>query len=276
MTINTNRRILCLFNLSDVIAQPWLDAGYEVHSVDPQHGIDSAERHTNYGEHGENYCLHFKHACTAEEHFTRWQATPPCWQVQFDLVIAFPVCTDLAVSGAAHWKKKAEADPDFQRKAVKSALVATHYNAPYIIENPVGRLATMWRAPDIYLHPYEYGGWIDPNEAEHPQWPEYIAPMDAYPKKTGLWLGEGAQLPLRNPVEPEQGNSRQHLKLGGKSMKTKNIRSQTPRGLALGIFLANCEMTEFISWVSMNEHQYWNYITEYNVAEMNVINGSLS
>jgi len=41
------------------------------------------------------------------------------------------------------------------------------------------------------------------------------------------------------PVEPETGHSRQHLKLGGKSMKTKNIRSATPRGFAQAVFNAN-------------------------------------
>ena len=35
--------------------------------------------------------------------------------------MAFPVCTDLAVSGAAHFKRKAERDPLFQRKAANYA-----------------------------------------------------------------------------------------------------------------------------------------------------------
>ena len=35
------------------------------------------------------------------------------------------------------------------------------------------------------------------------------------------------------------GNSRQHRKLGGKSAKTKNIRSATPRGFAQAVFECN-------------------------------------
>jgi hypothetical protein len=48
-------------------------------------------------------------------------------------------------------------------------------------------------------------------------------------------------MPWTDPVEPEQGHSRQHLKLGGKSMKTKNIRSATPRGFAKAVYEFNSE-----------------------------------
>ena len=110
---------------------------------------------------------------------------------------------------------------------------------PYFIENPVSVLSTLWRKPDYSFHPFEYGGYIEPDEAEHPKWPDYIAPMDAYPKKTCLWTGGGFTMPTISPVEPEAGHSRQHLKLGGKSQKTKNIRSATPRGFAQAVFNAN-------------------------------------
>jgi hypothetical protein len=47
-------------------------------------------------------------------------------------------------------------------------------------------------------------------------------------------------MPDRKPVECDSfGSSTQHRKLGGKSMKTKNIRSATPRGFARAIFEAN-------------------------------------
>ena len=38
---------------------------------------------------------------------------------------------------------------------------------------------------------------------------------------------------------PIWGYSDQHNKLGGKSLKTKNIRSATPRGFAQAVFEAN-------------------------------------
>ena len=110
---------------------------------------------------------------------------------------------------------------------------------PYFIENPVSVLATMWRKPDYRFHPYEYGGYIPDDQAEHPRWPEYIAPRDAYPKNTCLWTGFGFVMPWTDPVEPEQGHSRQHLKLGGKSQRTKDIRSATPRGFATAVYEFN-------------------------------------
>jgi hypothetical protein len=68
------------------------------------------------------------------------------------------------------------------------------------------------------------------------QWPEIIAARDAYPKKTCLWTGGGFLLPPMKPVEVRPGYSDQHHKLGGKSIKTKNIRSATPRGFARAVF----------------------------------------
>ena len=110
---------------------------------------------------------------------------------------------------------------------------------PYFIENPVSVLATKWRKPDYNFHPYEYGGYISDDQAEHPRWPEYIAARDAYPKKTCLWTGGGFNMPWTDPVAPEQGHSRQHLKLGGKSQRTKDIRSATPRGFATAVYEFN-------------------------------------
>ena len=164
--------------------------------------------------------------------------------------MAFPVCTDMAVSGAAHFKRKAELDPLFQTKAVEYAVLCAQLfialGVPFFVEHPVSVLATKWRKPDHSFHPYEYGGYIPDREAEHPVWPEYIAPKDAYPKKTCLWTGNGFRMPFKHGVEPEEGHSRQHLKLGGKSQKTKNIRSATPRGFARAVWATHTSQLRLI------------------------------
>ena len=46
-------------------------------------------------------------------------------------------------------------------------------------------------------------------------------------------------MPGKKYVHVDDGYSDQHKKLGGKSLKTKNIRSATPRGFAKAVFLAN-------------------------------------
>ncbi|MEO9300096.1 hypothetical protein ABFY71_19125, partial [Devosia sp. RY10] len=78
--------------------------------------------------------------------------------------LAFPPCTDLAVSGAAHFAGKAAKNPAFQDEAVAMAKVAAalgdKYNVPYMIENPISVLSSKWRKPDYSFHPYEYGGYL--------------------------------------------------------------------------------------------------------------------
>ena len=159
------------------------------------------------------------------------------------LGMAFPVCTDMAVSGAAWFASKAKRDPQFQTKAVMQAVLCADLfedlGVPYMIENPVSVLATKWRKPDYNFHPYEFGGYIPDNAAEHPRWPEYIAPRDAYPKKTCLWTGGGFTMPEKKAVDVPAGYSTQHKKLGGKSQRTKDIRSATPRGFARAVSDAN-------------------------------------
>ena len=60
---------------------------------------------------------------------------------------------------------------------------------------------------------------------------------DAYKKRTLLWGNFNTNL-KKNPVEPVIP-SPLHQKLGGKSAKTKELRSITPPGFARAFFEAN-------------------------------------
>lgn len=224
--------VLSLYDYTGEALRPWAEAGYQCYAVDIQHPI---EGRTEGNIHYMHVDLH-----NVWDHLALYMT---CRNKNVVFGMAFPVCTDMAVSGAAHFKAKAERDPEFQTKAVGHAKrCASFFNdlsVPYFVENPVSVLATKWRKPDYKFDPYEYGGYIPEAEAEHPKWPDYIAPRDAYPKKTCLWTGGGFAMPDKKPVEVEEGYSRQHRKLGGKSMKTKNIRSATPRGFARAVFEAN-------------------------------------
>ena len=233
------QHVISLYDYTGEALKPWAEAGYTCHAFDIQHDeaslIDFFEgggsisfRKADLHDHKN---LNAIHSAFADK------------PVAFGM--AFPVCTDMAVSGAAWFKKKAEVDPFFQEAAVSYAIwcdrLFNSLHVPYFIENPVSVLATKWRKPDHTFHPYEYGGYIAKNNAQHPRWPDYIADRDAYPKKTCLWTGNGFVMPPKVPVEPETGHSRQHLKLGGKSAKTKNIRSATPRGFAIAVMAANTQ-----------------------------------
>lgn len=148
------------------------------------------------------------------------------------IVFAFPPCTDLASSGARHWARKG------LRRCVEAlALVDTcreiceGSGAPWMIENPVGRLSTCWRAPDHIFHPCDYGGYLDP-------------PGDRYRKRTCLWVGGGFRMPDPRPVEPEgvrQGRPDVwYSRVGGRNGAAgAAYRSVTPEGFARAVFLAN-------------------------------------
>jgi len=228
--------VISLYDFTGEALKPWAEAGYACYAFDIQHLDTKVEGYANGGFiRYEGLDLH--EFSTHQDLFFRFNGR----NVVFGM--AFPVCTDMAVSGAAHFAKKAEADPLFQEKAAQHATDCAELfddlGCPYFIENPVSVLATLWRKPNYSFHPYEYGGYIPYGEEKHPKWPEYIAPSDAYPKKTCLWTGNGFKMPVKCSVEPHKGYSKQHLKLGGKSMKTKNIRSATPRGFARAVVEAN-------------------------------------
>lgn len=235
--------VISLYDFTGEAVRPWAKFGYRCHCFDIQHkGIPEVEV---VGRRGGSITYHkldlhdFGNLLDL-----RFQILQLGMEVVFGM--AFPVCTDLAVSGAKHFAKKEKENPGFQRVAAgyaeDCAMFFDAIGCPYFIENPVSVLSTLWRKPDYTFHPYEYGAYIPYWQAEHPRWPEHIAPRDAYPKKTCLWTGGGFVMPDKMPVPVEDGYSRQFKKLGGKSKKTKDIRSATPRGFARAVLCANNPM----------------------------------
>jgi hypothetical protein len=228
--------VISLYDFTGEALKPWAEAGYECYAYDIQHDDQLIESFKGGGS------IQYLHA-DLHSYETICAMYDGFKDQRVSFAMAFPVCTDMAVSGAAHFKAKADRDPNFQSKAVSYAMwcgeLFEDLGVPYYVENPVSVLATKWRKPNYTFHPYLYGGYIPQEESEHPEWPQYIAPRDAYPKKTCLWTGNSFVMPDFKPVTVEDGYARQHLKLGGKSMKTKNIRSATPRGFARAVYEAN-------------------------------------
>lgn len=221
--------IYSLFDESGNMLRDWAKAGYQCYAFDL---LNESKRVENYGKGN----IFYVKADINNIDFTL--LFKPC------MIFGFPPCTDLAVSGARHFKNKAAKDPKFQDKAValarKVETWANFFKCPWFLENPVSVLATKWRKPNFIFHPYEYGGYL-PKKDKHPRWPQYIKPRDAYPKKTCIWHGNGFIVPKKKPVEVDNNYSSQYSKLGGKSAKTKQIRSETPRGWAKAVYLANKE-----------------------------------
>jgi len=101
---------------------------------------------------------------------------------EWDMIIAFPPCTHLAVSGAKHFAKKI-ADGR-QQQGIDFFNLFTDVKCERVaIENPVGIMSTKYRKPDQIIQPYEYG--------HHSR------------KTTCLWLKGLPKLTPTNIVEPK-------------------------------------------------------------------------
>ena len=75
---------------------------------------------------------------------------------EWDMVIAFPPCTDLTVSGARWFKQKQESGQ--QQKSIMFFEFFTLLKNRYIaIENPIGIMSKIYRKPDQIIQPWYFG-----------------------------------------------------------------------------------------------------------------------
>jgi hypothetical protein len=72
------------------------------------------------------------------------------------MIIAFPPCTDLCVSGA-RWFREKQKDGRQQSSIDFFMLFANHPCPRIAIENPVGIMSSMWRKPDQIIQPWQFG-----------------------------------------------------------------------------------------------------------------------
>lgn len=125
----------------------------------------------------------------------------------WDLIIAHPPCTHLAISGARWFKDKREE----QIKAIEFfMLFAKLKGIKLCIENPVSIMSTHWKKPTQIIQPYQFG---------HPE-----------EKKTCLWLKNLPKLKPTKIVPP--GISRIHYMPRYKFKSRAKERSRTYTGIA--------------------------------------------
>lgn len=203
-------KALFLCDLTGRMAEPWAAAGYECICVDTQHSI--RRDHERNG-------IRFV-----------WGDVRYWWpdSMDFAFVAAFPPCTHLAGSGARDWAKKGLTlliDGLTLVEACRRICEAT--GAPYLIENPVGRLSSCWRKPDHYFHPYEYAGYLDDVQAENTS------------KRTCLWTGNGFVMPEKRPAPAPH---RQDCWMASPVDDRADLRSATPKGFARAVFEANARI----------------------------------
>lgn len=199
--------MISLCDLTTAMALPWAEAGYLCYCVDTQHPDTSRQGNI----------------IRVREDVYEWE---PFLYEEVAFVSAFPPCTDLAGSGARWWSSKGEG-------ALKEAInlvercesIAVETGAPWMLENPVGRLSTQWRKWDHIFDPFEYGGY----EGGHD---------DGYTKRTCLWVGGGFIMPEKRPI-PLDPLTHDRIHKAAPSPERANLRSATPKGFARAVFEAN-------------------------------------
>lgn len=226
-------KVVFLYDFTGFMAAPWLAAGYECWCFDGQHpsGVTRCGNLVTVGMWFDAYKV--------KEHTEAIKALVGGGVV---LVFGFPECTQLTVAGARHWESKRKVNPNFQVEAMQLAdlvrQVGDAYGCPWAFENPVGALSTMYRKPNFKFDPYHYGGYL-PLDDKHPLYPEVYPSRDRYQKGTCIWSGNGFKEPIRKPLARTMLVNPGWACCGGKSLRTKNIRSATPRGFARAVFEAH-------------------------------------
>lgn len=234
-----------LCDLTGVAAIPWVEAGYRVVLVDPQH------EQTETAGAVERISAVILDAMSRISEIIRTE------RVVF--VMGFPPCTDVAVSGSRWFESKRAKDLHFQAKAALVAeqcrMIGLCAGCPWAFENPVSVFSSIFGSPGYTFHPYQFTN---------------LVPDDNYTKQTCLWSGNGFVPPAEDihPMVSEAiARVKQHFgkmvpKRKAMEVFTKgsivddwypdnrihdcppsderaNIRSATPEGFSRAMFLAN-------------------------------------
>jgi hypothetical protein len=222
----SKKTMIGLFSKSNIIAKPWAEAGVECHLFD----LGEGEKEDNI--------IH--HTGDIRDQFSVLRDIIKNTEVVF--VSAFPPCTDLAVSGAKHFDTKAKNDAFFWAKAMELVYMSRDIGelsgAPYFIENPKSMISSLWRSRDFGFNPCDFGGYL-PCSHINQLFPEIYPSQDAYLKETWLWTGGGFVMPSICSIPPVSKDFPGFKMLGGKSERTKEMRSVTPEGFARAVFEAN-------------------------------------
>lgn len=238
--------VVSLFDESGLMVRPWAERGFDCYCFDTLND-NRVERFPSGG------AIHYVEADLMPEDWRVEGSTNLAIEAAILLdpviVFGFGPCDDLAVCGAKHFEGKRARNPDFQARAVALwrvvETVGKRTGAPWFGENPRSTLSTMYRRFNARFDPSDYGGYL-PVDDVHPTYPDIIPPRDAYTKDTWIWHGNGFVVPPRRPIE-DCGYFHGWANLGGKSLRTKRIRSSTPRGWANAVFFANYVMKQFRS-----------------------------
>lgn len=130
----------------------------------------------------------------------------PLLEQEWDMIIAFPPCTHLAVSGARYFEQKKK--DGRQQQGIDFFMLFARLKIPYAIENPIGIMSTVWRKPDQIIQPWMFG--------------------HGETKATCLWVNK---LPKLIPTNIVSGREQRIWKMPPSKDRAK-FRSKTYEGIA--------------------------------------------
>ena len=153
----------------------------------------------------------------------------------WDMMVAFPPCTHLAVSGAKHFKQKQE--DGRQQEAVEFFMKFVNAPIEFIaIENPIGIMSTLYRKPDQIIHPYYFG---DPFSKKTCLWLKNLTPLKHYKAGDQIEIGDPfAKITHVHPGEFVTFSSGKRMSKWYNDASGKNaghLRSKTFPGIAKAI-----------------------------------------
>lgn len=139
--------------------------------------------------------------------FLQWGGVWVNIDSEWDLVIAHPPCTHLAVSGA-RWFPEKQKDFRQQKACVFFMQMMLNSANRVAVENPIGIMSTCFRKPDQIIQPWQFG--------------------HGETKATCLWL---KNLPALVPTDIVDEREQRIWKLPPSSDRAK-LRSKTFTGIA--------------------------------------------
>lgn len=141
-----NAKVLIACEESQTVCKAFRDRGFEAYSCDIQEPS---------GNHPEWHILGDALEAIKAEKITTMDDKVH-YIGKWDLLIAHPPCTDLAVSGARHFARK-RADGT-QQKSIAFFMEFVNADCEKIaIENPICIMSTKYRKPDQIIQPYQFG-----------------------------------------------------------------------------------------------------------------------
>ena len=124
-------RILVACEFSGVVREAFRKRGHDAYSCDFTSAEDGSKKH---------------HQCDVRDLLSK----------KWDLMVAHPPCTYLAVSGARWWSRPGVREK--QLEALRFVMLLYEAKIPKIaIENPVGKVTSLLRSPTQIIQPWMFG-----------------------------------------------------------------------------------------------------------------------